>query len=316
MFKSKYTKYKTKYLNLVRQQGGSVHVHEDEGGADGPPLEPPVPSKVENFSKNFRLFLHKKERTRPYEPAVNENIANMLGLAIPSIQQVNHQENNTLTVKVENLGGVSIIKSLILTPTMTVNDIKKTIFRHPLAPEIKHFQAYRIFTVLGEGVDRRLIELKDPYEQIRYYGKDIIMVVKDERIDNAMTVVERNGNALNFVSPELKENKDVVMTAVAQNGNALAFASYKLKDDMDFAMMLIKRYDSSLLKYFGYKVWMYKDIVMFAVRQNGNLLKNASAELKNDKEVVMTAVKQNVNALAFASPELQHDDDIVNAAKK
>jgi len=46
-----------------------------------------------------------------------------------------------------------------------------------------------------------------------------------------LAAVAQNGWALQYVSKELKQNKEVVMVAVAQDVHALQFASYKLKKD-------------------------------------------------------------------------------------
>ena len=199
---------------------------------------------------------------------------------------------------------------------MTVNDIKEIIFGNPLAPEIKHFQAYRLFIVLGEGVNSRLIELKDPYQQIRENGKDIIMVVKDERIDYAMTQIEElGGNILReFSSYELLNNKDVVMAAVEQNGYALEVASQKLQGDKEVVMAAVKQ-NGNALTFASLTLQNDKEVVMAAVEQNGNALTFASQKLRGDKDVVMAAVKQNGNALTFALPKLQRDKELVMAAE-
>jgi hypothetical protein len=46
-----------------------------------------------------------------------------------------------------------------------------------------------------------------------------------------MTVVELSGWALEFVSDELKADKEVVMAAVKEEGDALQFSSDELKAD-------------------------------------------------------------------------------------
>ena len=48
-----------------------------------------------------------------------------------------------------------------------------------------------------------------------------------------LAAVAQNGWALQYVSKELKQNKEVVMVAVhvAQDVHALQFASYELKED-------------------------------------------------------------------------------------
>jgi len=48
-----------------------------------------------------------------------------------------------------------------------------------------------------------------------------------------LMAVERNGNELEYASPELQGNREVVLAAVNKNGSALEFASPELKRDIE-----------------------------------------------------------------------------------
>ena len=101
------------------------------------------------------------------------------------------------------------------------------------------------------------------------------------------------------------------MAAVAQKGDALQFASEELKNDREIVMAaMVKLYHNLKLG----RVNTLKEVVMAAVTQNGDALRYASNELENDKEIVMAAVAQKGRALEYASEELKNDKEIVMAA--
>ena len=56
-----------------------------------------------------------------------------------------------------------------------------------------------------------------------------------------LAAVTQNGNALQYASDELKNDKDVVLAAVTQNGNALGYASAELRNDKDFRWVMGRR---------------------------------------------------------------------------
>jgi hypothetical protein len=70
-----------------------------------------------------------------------------------------------------------------------------------------------------------------------------------------MAVVQQNGMALRYASPQMKNNEEVVMAAVQQNGMALMYASIEMKNNMD--------------------------VVMAAVQQNGHALVYAPERIRN-----------------------------------
>lgn len=105
------------------------------------------------------------------------------------------------------------------------------------------------------------------------------------RKNEALALVDRDGEELQNVSKELKDDDAVVMAAVSNNGRALQHASKRLKD---------------------------KDaVVLTAVSDWGEALEYASERLKADRTVVRMAVAQNGRALRFASLELWGDPDLI-----
>ena len=111
-----------------------------------------------------------------------------------------------------------------------------------------------------------------------------------------MEAVSKHGSALQFTTPEFKQDRDIVLAAVRQNGFALEYASSEFLRD--------------------------KEVVMIAVRQKGGALFHLGVlfnetlhyySLAHDKDVVMSALTQDGNALEFVPPEFIEDRELVLA---
>ena len=157
---------------------------------------------------------------------------------------------------------------------------------------------------------------------------------------DVISAVTVNGGALQYVSKELKADKEVVMAAVKQNGMALKYASKELQDDKEVVMAAVKNHGFSLqyvseelkadkevvmaavtnsgwaLKYASEEFKADKEVVMAALKNAGRLFESVSADLRDDKEVLMTAVKSHAWALEYASKELKADKQVVMATLK
>ena len=280
MFKSKYIKYKAKYLNLAYQLGG---VGEEE---------------AQKTLKNATKVL-----ARPmnfFGPMAKDKLRMMLGKSSP-------QENpHTKTVQVEAIGsGVVIIPALILIPRTTLNDIKKEIFEHHTS-EIKNFQAYRLF--LGHGGE----ELTDNRQIRDIYDGASIVIFGDKIKDDAIIRVTRVANYLRTMSTTLKNDKDIVIAAL-KRGFKLQEVSEELRNDKDIVMAAVS-YTSLELQHVSAELRNDKDIIMATVLRDGFGLKYASEELRNNKAIVMIAVRQYGYALQYASTSLKDDEEIVSIA--
>lgn len=97
------------------------------------------------------------------------------------------------------------------------------------------------------------------------------------------------GHNLQFVSDDLKADKDVVLASV-KNGHSLKYAADSLKDD--------------------------KEVVLTAVSDNGLSLTHASDNLKADSEVALAAVQENYLSFEFASDYLKDNEQFVLSAMK
>ena len=104
-----------------------------------------------------------------------------------------------------------------------------------------------------------------------------------------MTVVKKNGPALEFTPEDLQRDREIVMAAVNQVGWALEFESQDLQKD--------------------------KDIVLAAVNQDGSALEFASLELQGDCDVVLEAAEHNHYSLKHANLTRLARDNTTSPAK-
>lgn len=92
--------------------------------------------------------------------------------------------------------------------------------------------------------------------------------VKYETKDKALLIVASDGMELQYVSDELKNDRDVVIMAIKQCGLALEYASATLRAE--------------------------KEIVVIAAKQNGwAAFMSSNKDLYFDKEVMLAALKNN-----------------------
>ena len=125
-------------------------------------------------------------------------------------------------------------------------------------------------------VYRELNQLKSVEEEGITKNEELYIIVND-KLQDTINNLTQNGNALQYVSDELKNDKEVVLAAITEDGRALEYASDELKND--------------------------KEVVLAAVTQYGRALEYASDELKNDKDVVLAAVTEDGWALQYSSDE-------------
>ena len=200
------------------------------------------------------------------------------------------------------------------------------------------------------------------FQKISYETRELLRrnghLLKDYTAERSNRVfvlyaVANFGDALEYASATLRDDKEIVMTAVNQHSMALRFASPAMRADRDVLRIALRnpralhyaidpdkeivlnilRRDGLSLVYVPVKdkemimaavsqnglALQYvdkaqEDIVMAAVSQNGMALQYAAAIMKATEEVVMAAVSQNGMALQYASAALRSDEDIVLAA--
>jgi len=131
--------------------------------------------------------------------------------------------------------------------------------------------------------------------------------------DLLLCLLNNNGHYLQYISNELRNDKEIALTAVSTNWRALQYASDELKNNKEFVLKAASQ-NGLALQYASGELKHDIEIVLKAVSQNGLALQYASNELKNDKEIILIAISQNGLALRYASDELRNDKENVKLA--
>jgi hypothetical protein len=142
--------------------------------------------------------------------------------------------------------------------------------------------------------------------------------------EQVLKEVSEYGPNLQYVSDELKADREIVMVALQQGGSepdppyrevAFKYASDELKADREIVLAAVQRTHWAL-QYASEEFRADREIIMAAVQNNGRMLFYASDELKADREIVLAAVstRGSVYELRKLSDELKADREIVLAA--
>jgi hypothetical protein len=145
-----------------------------------------------------------------------------------------------------------------------------------------------------------------------------------EKID-ALKGVSTDELELEFLSPEMKDDKDIVFAAVNVNSYAAWYASPRLWGNKEFVLFVLDNYETddynepSILSMVSKELLNDKDIIIAAAERShrtvhGYALNYASESLKDDKDVVLITVKYIGYSLKYASESLRDDKDVVIAA--
>jgi len=158
-----------------------------------------------------------------------------------------------------------------------------------------------------------LAAIKKKPEALRYASRDILQRVQKWELGSgdvwtgndkhkALSAVQKDGLALQFVSDELKSNTEVVLAALKTTPTAVKFASPALCSAFKEAGLA------------SADEWKGADrkVVFSAVRKNGLALEFASDELRSDRQIVLVAVKQNEMAREYAGGKTKQELDALH----
>lgn len=163
------------------------------------------------------------------------------------------------------------------------------------------------------------VSLSQIFQSASPNAQKILALLNDKAL--VLTALTKNGLALQYVHPHLKDDVDVVMRAVQQNGLALVSASDRLKNNIGIVRVAV-RSNPDALKFTSPKMQDDKVTVLMAVGNKGESYRGnhsfryASPRLKNDKAVVLRATRQSDNVLQYTSDSLRNDPIIIQAILK
>ena len=138
----------------------------------------------------------------------------------------------------------------------------------------------------------------------------------------ALKAVETDGTLMRFVSESLRANKVFVIEALSRCGfeidsvYAINEVSEELQNDRDVVKAALKNQGGSY-QYINEQFKNDRDILKIAITGGCTAfiaLRDANNEFKNDEALVLEAINHDARAFQFASEELKGDRDIVMVA--
>lgn len=148
-------------------------------------------------------------------------------------------------------------------------------------------------------------------------------VVPEEIVQNNKKIVlenvQKDGLALQYASPDLKNDPDVVKASIHNNELAFKYASVTLQKEIVLEKPNFLKYASkdcvlSVLKMFDCYIFSRDYFALKNLRFEDQLLQFVSNKLQKDREVVLKAIYLNPEEFDFAHPELQNDQDFIREA--
>jgi hypothetical protein len=136
-------------------------------------------------------------------------------------------------------------------------------------------------------------------------------------LDIAHASIDKNPLSFEYVSDEIKFNKEFVKKAITLNGQNLTHCLGHTKNDKEMVLLALDNTDKPFMPHhLSFELKSDKDIAIKSCSLHGSYLDEVYKELQNDKDVVLVAVRQDGNALRYVSNSLQNDKDVVLAALK
>ena len=180
----------------------------------------------------------------------------------------------------------------------------------------KNSKIWQIIEFKNGLIDKKIFLENSPYpirndkeiaiETIRLNGGFVLQYLSEELKndrDVVMEALKKDSFALEYASEDLKKDKEIVKTAIEKRGLALWYASEELKNDRDIVLNAVKN-NGIALGYASLELRKDKEIIITAIKSNGLALEFVSEEFKDQKEIVLMAVKRNGLALRFVKKSL------------
>ena len=127
--------------------------------------------------------------------------------------------------------------------------------------------------------------------------------------------VNKNPDALAFVSAEVRNTKHVVLGAVRQCGQALRFASDRLRADRDVVKAAVTE-DGLALAFASFELRSDAPSVSAAVQNTPKALQYATGRLRMSRPFVMSLVEKRPACLQYADPALQTNPDLLEMCRQ
>lgn len=140
--------------------------------------------------------------------------------------------------------------------------------------------------------------------------KRITELASDKK--TALQILKDNPDNLEFVSPTLRNDRELIMSVISkpENGYYFKYASAELRDDEELARLSL-RINTSAFEHLSKRLRSKKDLVRDVVKKSGHDLNYASPALKDDPEIVKIAAIQYPHILSQLAPKFREDDEFM-----
>ena len=173
------------------------------------------------------------------------------------------------------------------------------------------------------GMLRSAPATKGSYLKRCLCGSSLDFMVKPWDHEAVLAAVQQRGDNLQYLSADLRGNREIVLAAVRTRSQALgitgdghisglplSYATAELRADREVVLAAVQREGSSLI-YASNELQADRDVVLTALSHAGATLHDASTA---DREVLSSAVQLSCWTVVYASEELRVDRQVVLAA--
>jgi hypothetical protein len=167
--------------------------------------------------------------------------------------------------------------------------------------------------------DKEIIKaviIEDAYFALKFGDKKF----REDRVVALEAVRYRHAHAYEFISEELKSDREIALTAIQNNVHILKHAPDQIKNDFELMKIAVET-DGMAYKFFSNELQKNRELVLKAINNQNTyyewvpeliefVFKNGN-EFRNDREIVLASVKRWGLHLELVSIELQADKEVV-----
>jgi len=187
----------------------------------------------------------------------------------------------------------------------------------------------------------KYIKKNSTLDEDSQFKQTLIAYFQQLDFEDAIKFVQWNGMTLKFLSPSLKNNKDIVLDAIKECSNSFKFAGDEIKNNFEFAKTALTHggpfvylnlsetlknnfqlnkhlvsIDGRFLILCPEHFKKHKDIVLMAFSKNPYALMDACPSLINNHHFILESLKIHPAALFFMHESNQNDLQLLKAFKE
>jgi hypothetical protein len=172
---------------------------------------------------------------------------------------------------------------------------------------------YKALQFIGDNLaqdEEFIVQLATKDEHILEYVNPLLLNDKNFVLK---LVTGGNTDTFDFISKELKVDKEVALTLVKHCGAALLCLPCIFDTDKELALEAVRRSGCEII-HVNCELQNDRQVVLEAVKNEGEALALVPCKFQRDREVVLCAIKQSGIALIYADKTLKHDEEMIRIA--